>query len=711
MRNHLIALVAGLVLLLAAGAGTAMAQTPVQAADQSAGSTQSASSTATSTQTNPTNRNVDVRIFSPGDNGAVSQSNTSSAASAAGNANQTVQNAAQSQGGGGQAASQSADSTQTADSTATSVQNNPSNSNTVVRIDSPGNDGPVTQTNDSQAESAAGNANETAQNAGQSQGGGGNGGGVQAADQDADNEQSASSSASSTQDNPSNSNVSVRINSGGDGGAVEQRNSSGAASAAGNANATEQDADQEQGGGGHGGGGVQAADQSADNEQSADSSASSTQTDPSNSNVGVRIDSPGDDGDVSQSNESFAGSAAGNLNLTGQEVEQGYGPVAATVAAASRPLARTRTTSSPPRPRRPPTQDGATNSNIPVRIGSPGDGGDVSQSNESFAGSLAGNVNLTGQEVEQGYGSGGGNGGGGVQAVGQEADNEQYAASEATSTQDGATNSNIPVRIDSPGDDGDVSQSNESFAGSLAGNLNLTGQEVDQDYGGGGNGGGGVQAVGQLAFNDQSAESDATSTQTGATNSNTPVRIGSEGDDGDVTQTNASAALSAALNANLTDQSVAQEYSGGGGVQAVGQLADSAQDATSSATSEQEDPTNENAPVRIGSDGGGGDVEQTNASLAASLAANANETDQDATQLLSGDGGYAGVQALGQLAFNDQAAGSAATSSQSGATNAAGGVSIAGPGGGGSLTQTNASVALSAALNLNRLFQAATQRG
>jgi hypothetical protein len=557
MRNHLIALVAGLVLLLAAGAGTAMAQTPVQAADQSAGSTQSASSTATSTQTNPTNRNVDVRIFSPGDNGAVSQSNTSSAASAAGNANQTAQNAAQSQGGGngggGQAASQSAGSTQTADSTATSVQNNPSNSNTVVRIDSPGDDGPVTQTNDSQAESAAGNANETAQNAGQSQGGGGNGGGVQAADQDADNEQSASSSASSTQDNPSNSNVSVRINSGGDGGAVEQRNSSGAASAAGNANATEQDADQEQGGGGHGGGGVQAADQSADNEQSADSSASSTQTDPSNSNVGVRIDSPGDDGDVSQSNE--------------------------------------------------------------------------------------------------------------------------------------------------------------SFAGSLAGNLNLTGQEVDQDYGGGGNGGGGVQAVGQLAFNDQSAESDATSTQTGATNSNTPVRIGSEGDDGDVTQTNASAALSAALNANLTDQSVAQEYAGGGGVQAVGQLADSAQDATSSATSEQEDPTNENAPVRIGSAGGGGDVEQTNASLAASLAANANETDQDATQLLSGNGGYAGVQALGQLAFNDQAAGSAATSSQSGATNAAGGVSIASPGGGGSLTQTNASVALSAALNLNRLFQAATQRG
>ena len=560
MRNHLIALVAGLVLLLAAGAGTAMAQTPVQAADQSAGSTQSASSTATSTQTNPTNRNVDVRIFSPGDNGAVSQSNTSSAASAAGNANQTAQNAAQSQGGGngggGQAASQSAGSTQTADSTATSVQDNPSNSNTVVRIDSPGSDGPVTQTNDSQAESAAGNAN-----------------------------------------------------------------------------ATEQDADQEQGGGGHGGGGVQAADQSADNEQSADSSASSTQTDPSNGNVGVRIHSPGDGGDVSQSNESFAGSAAGNLNLTGQEVEQGYG-------------------------------------------------------------------------------SGGGNGGGGVQAVGQEASSEQDAVSTATSTQDGATNSNIPVRIDSSGDDGDVSQSNESFAGSLAGNLNLTGQEVEQGYGsGGGNGGGGVQAVGQQACIDQSAESDATSTQNGATNSNTPVRIGSEGDDGDVTQTNASAALSTALNANLTDQSVAQEYSGGGGVQAVGQLADSAQDAASSATSEQEDPTNENAPVRIGSDGGAGDVEQTNASLAASLAANANETDQDATQLLSGDGGYAGVQALGQLAFNDQAAGSAATSSQSGATNAAGGVSIAGPGGGGSLTQTNASVALSAALNLNRLFQAATQRG
>ena len=58
-----------------------------------------------------------------------------------------------------------------------------------------------------------------------------------------------------------------------------------------------------------------------------------------------------------------------------------------------------------------------------------------------------------------------------------------------------------------------------------------------------------MQAVGQKALTGQMADSEATSFQKGAKNLNVPVRIFSEGDDGDVEQSNDSTALSAALNA------------------------------------------------------------------------------------------------------------------------------------------------------------------
>ena len=59
---------------------------------------------------------------------------------------------------------------------------------------------------------------------------------------------------------------------------------------------------------------VQGVEQVAGTGQSASSSASSTQTNPSNSNINVRIFSPGDNGSVSQSNNSVAGSVAEGLS-------------------------------------------------------------------------------------------------------------------------------------------------------------------------------------------------------------------------------------------------------------------------------------------------------------------------------------------------------------------------------------------------------------
>jgi hypothetical protein len=399
---------------------------------------------------------------------------------------------------------------------------------------------------------------------------------------------------------------------------------------------------------------VQGVDQTALTGQSASSNATSTQTHPSNSNISVRIFSPGNSGSVSQSNTSAAGSAALNGASTAQGVSQsqaGSGTQAAGQIAGTGQKADSSATS---------TQDHPSNSNIDVRIYSPGNGGDVKQSNNSIAGSIAGNAAKTDQGVEQNQGGGGcgcHGSGDGVQAVGQGALTLQGAKSDATSEQSHPSNDNIPVRIGSPGDNGSVKQSNNSVALSAAGNLASTTQAVGQTQAGGcGCGGDAVQAVGQKAITGQWADSSATSTQKGAKNSNTPVRIDSPngpakkeaavpmGGDGDVSQSNNSIALSAAVNAAKTEQGVEQTQGGrcgcrepkdhgygdgGARVQAVGQWAETWQHANSDATSTQLWPSNTNAPVRDKHSGGSdGSVDQSNNSLAGSLALNLARTMQ-----------------------------------------------------------------------------------
>ena len=488
--------------------------------------------------------------------------------------------------GATQALGQSATNQQSADSNATSTQVAPSNQNISVRVLSPGNNGPVTQTNSSQALSAAGNLNKTSQSASQTQGGGG---GTQAADQTAASKQSADADASSKQEHPSNQNIDVRVLSPGDNGSVSQTNASQAEALAGNANKTEQTADQTQGGGG----GTQAADQQAYNHQKADADAKSTQVEPSNQNIGVRVLSPGDNGSVKQTNASEAAAVAGNLNKTTQDASQDQG--------ASHPLSNDRCHSSC-------------------------DGGST-----------------------------------GIQALGQTAVNKQDADADASSTQIHPSNVNTPVRVGSPGDDGKVEQANVSSAVALAGNANKTEQSAEQSQGGGreaatprcdqGCGdhsdGTAIQALGQAAYSDQKADADATSKQTGASNVNAPVRVGSQGDGGSVHQVNASGAEALALNLNDTEQSAEQEQSGHGhgtAIQALGQEAGNQQHADADATSEQICPVNLNAPVSVGSqDHGkkrskspktpkGGSVMQANLSAAASAAGNKNHLTQWGSQ-------------------------------------------------------------------------------
>jgi hypothetical protein len=144
----------GVLVLALVSAGTAAAEDgggAGQVAGQSAASGQSAGGSSGASQYGPTNGATSIRVLSPGNDGAVTQSNTTTAGAIAANANKTSQSTDQSQTGGGygspytQIAGQEAKNAQSADADAKAVQVAPSNDARSIRVLSPGNDGDVTQ--------------------------------------------------------------------------------------------------------------------------------------------------------------------------------------------------------------------------------------------------------------------------------------------------------------------------------------------------------------------------------------------------------------------------------------------------------------------------------------------------------------------------------------------------------------------------------------
>jgi hypothetical protein len=175
------------------------------------------------------------------------------------------------------------------------------------------------------------------------------------------------------------------------------------------------------------------------------------------------------------------------------------------------------------------------------------------------------------------------------------------------------SNSVTSIRVLSPGDDGDVTQSNDATAFGIAANGNETDQSIDQsqygkDYGSDkrdkGHGSEYLQIAGQGAWSGQHADANATAFQWGAKNEYTPVRVGSpdrkdrgkdehgkkdgkdsygkkDGKDshgkkgdkgGSVEQTNSVGALAAALNLTATGQALEQRQMGhGSSLQVAGQ--------------------------------------------------------------------------------------------------------------------------------------------
>ncbi len=528
---------------------------------------------------------------------------------------------------GPQIVGQSADNAQEANAIAVTEQTGASNENISVRVLSPGDNGPVTQSNVASSNAAAGNANGTSQSATQGQSGSG---GDQTIGQAASNEQSAAALSGTVQENPSNSNISVRVLSPGNDGPVTQSNVATSNATAANLNGTHQSADQTQGGGSDsckcGSAGSQVIGQSADNHQGALAGSLTVQEGAKNENISVRVLSEGNNGPVSQSNIASSNAVAGNANGTSQTADQDQAGGSCKCGSGTQVIGQSASNAQGAAAFSATIQEKPSNSNLPIRVLSEGDDGPVTQSNVATSNATAANLNGTSQAADQSQA-----GGAGIQVIGQESKSGQLALSAALTAQLGASNENAPVRVLSPGFGGSVSQANTASSNAAAGNVNGTAQNAIQEQGSGNKKdsccGTGIQAIGQSSQNWQAAGALAITLQLAKQpcrcghesqvgNSNTPTRVSSPGDDGDVRQVNDASSNAQAANWNATRQAADQLQAGSDsckckpGIQAIGQLDKNKQFGAALAASLQLGADNKWAPDRKSSPGNWGDLTQ-----------------------------------------------------------------------------------------------------
>jgi hypothetical protein len=486
--------------------------------------------------------------------------------------------------------------------------------------------------------------------------------------------------------------------------------------------------------------GVQTADQSASSDQAALAASGAAQTQPSNTNVSIRVLSPGDDGSVSQTNSVDSDATASNENSADQDATQEQssgsstgccqsgttGVQTSSQSAANEQAAAALSLAS---------QTGAKNTNVPIRVGSSGDNGDVSQTNSVDSEANASNENSAEQSVDQEQSSGSGSesccksGSTAVQTADQDAENEQGALAASKAEQSHPENTNVSIRVLSPGHNGDVEQTNSVDSEANASNSNSAEQSVDQDQSSGSgsdskccSSGTGIQTADQDAKSEQKAIAASLAKQDHPKNTNASIRVLSPGDDGDVEQTNSVDSEANASNENDADQSIDQEQSSGSsgstGIQVADQKAKNDQDALGLSIAAQKGASNSNTPIRVGSRGDNGDVEQTNSVDSEANASNENDVEQSVDQeQSSGSGsdgkccksGSTGIQIAGQKAENDQDAIAASLASQEHAKNTNAPIRVLSPGDDGDVEQTNSVDSEANASNENSAEQSVDQ--
>jgi hypothetical protein len=234
-----------------------------------------------------------------------------------------------------------------------------------------------------------------------------------------------------------------------------------------------------------------------------------------------------------------------------------------------------------------------------------------------------------------------------VQALGQESRTGQLSGATSSAQQAGATNKADPVSIWSGGNNGNVTQSNAAGSTANAANTATTSQTGSQSQ----SSGSGVQALAQKADTLQAALAASSAAQLpgretcgceGSSgsfgNEAGPVRIGSDGNDGSMTQSNTVSSTAAAPNQANTTQTAGQTQSGspcgcgGLGVQALGQEAFTAQLSKALSSAWQTAAMNASDPARVWSSGGGGSTSQANGDSSQASAPNLAGPAQNASQ-------------------------------------------------------------------------------
>jgi hypothetical protein len=659
---------------------------------------------------------------------------------------------------GVQTADQSASSDQAALAASGAAQEQPSNTNVSIRVLSPGDDGSVSQTNSVDSDATAANENSATQDATQEQSSGSSAPccasgstGIQNAGQSATNEQAAAALSAATQTGASNTNVPVRVGSEGDNGSVSQTNSVDSDAEASNANSADQSADQTQSSGSGSSTGVQTADQDAESEQAAIAASQAEQKHPKNTNVSIRVLSPGDNGDVSQTNSVDSEATASNSSSATQSVAQdaassGGGKCCSSGSTGVQTADQDAKSEQKALAASAARQDHPKNTNVSIRVLSPGHDGDVSQTNSVDSEATASNSSSTNQSIDQDQSSAGSekccaSGANGIQVADQNTKNDQTAIGLSLAAQKDASNTNMPIRVKSHGDSGDVTQTNSVDSDANAANSSSADQAVAQSQSPGGSGkccssgATGIQVAAQEAKNEQKALGLSVAAQEGATNKNAPIRVKSPGHDGDVQQTNSVDSDATASNSNDTSQTATQSQtrSGGGhccesglGIQVAGQKATNRQAAAVLSLASQKGAANETRPLRVLSPGHDGDVQQSSSVDSDAAAANENSSEQTATQWQSPTAGRdkccrsgLGIQVAGQQTSSEQASFVAAFAVQhagrskcgcpSGATNVHDPVRILSPGSGGSVRQSNYVDADASSLSSNGAAQSSTQ--
>jgi len=543
MKRRWITTLAATFAAFAASAGTAIAGTPVpvQSATQSSTTDQAALAASSATQVDPTNQNISVRVLSPGNDGAVSQSNEAESSATAANTGTTTQNATQAQSPGcGCIAPTGLTSGKLDDVLAGAMQAAGTDAAAPATAAPAPSTGSSTQSNEASSSGTAANTAPTTQAATQS---GTGTGGVQSSQQDATTDQTAQAASSATQIAPSNSNISVRVLSPGNDGAVSQSNEASSTADATNSAPTTQRSSQT-----GTGSGVQSSTQNADTSQKSVALSSATQVHPENSNVSVRVLSPGNGGSVSQSNEAESSANAQNsapVTQTANQTELGTTCGCNSTSPAVQAIGQSSSVWQDAAAASSATQLGASNVSDPVRIASGGNDGALTQENEAESSASAKNTAPVTQwgSQQQAASPCGCTTGAAVQALGQSSWIGQQAGALSSAWQIGASNESGPVRIASYGNGGPVSQSNEAESSASASNTALPYQVGSQVQGGSG-----VQALGQHSSIWQGALAASAAFQlpgrstcgcgSSFGNSAGPIRIGSAGNDGALTQEN-----------------------------------------------------------------------------------------------------------------------------------------------------------------------------